>query len=89
MRAINFHLKVLIFVLVTLGVAITAYQILYLKIPVSESETDSLWNIDAKIEFQASSREPVKIKMYIPPLNKDYVSLNESFISNNLSLIHI
>jgi len=83
MRAINFHLKVLIFVLVTLGVAITAYQILYLKIPVSEAETDSLWNIDAKIEFQANSREPVKIKMYIPPLNKDYVSLNESFISNN------
>ena len=83
MRAINFHLKVLIFVLVTLGVAITAYQILYLKIPVSESETDSLWNIDAKIEFQASSGDPVKIKMYIPPLNKDYVSLNESFISNN------
>ena len=35
MRAINLHLKILIFVLVSLGVAITAYQILYLGIPVS------------------------------------------------------
>ena len=83
MRAINLHLKILIFVLVFFGVAITAYQIFYLGIPVSEAETDDLWNIDAKIEFQASAKEPVKIKMYIPPLNKEYVSLNESFISNN------
>ena len=64
MRAINLHLKILIFVLVSLGVAITAYQILYLGIPVSEAETDNLWNIDTKIEFQASSKDPVKIKMY-------------------------
>lgn len=83
MRAINLHLKILIFVLVSLGVAITAYQIYYLGIPVSEAETDSLWNIDAKVEFQASPKDPVKIKMYIPPLNKDFVSLNESFVSNN------
>ncbi len=83
MRAINLHLKILIFVLVALGIAITAYQILYLGIPVTEDETDSLWNIDAKVEFQASPRDPVKVQMYIPPLNQDYVSLNESFVSNN------
>lgn len=83
MRAINLHLKILIFVLVTLGIAITAYQILYLGIPMSEDETDDLWNIDAKVEFQASPRDPVKVKMFIPPLNTDFVSLNESFVSNN------
>ncbi|MBF7730783.1 osmotic stress tolerance membrane protein RloB [Pseudomonas sp. N040] len=83
MRAINLHLKILIFVLVTLGIAITAYQILYLGIPVTEAETDSLWNIDAKVEFQANPRDPVKVQMYIPPLNQNYVSLNESFVSNN------
>ena len=31
----------------------------------------------------ANSREPVKVQMFIPPLTQDYVSLNESFISNN------
>ncbi|QLF94768.1 inactive transglutaminase family protein [Pseudomonas sp. ABC1] len=83
MRSLTLHLKVLIFLLVTLGVAITAYQIFILGIPVTEDETDDLWNIDAKIEFQASPREPVKLQMYVPPLNQEFVSLNESFISNN------
>ena len=83
MRSLTLHLKVLITLLVTVGVLITAYQIFIVGIPVTEDETDDLWNIDAKVEFQASPREPVKVQMFVPPLNQDYVSLNESFISNN------
>jgi len=83
MRSLNLHLKVLVFLLVSLGVLITGYQIFILGIPVTEDETDDLWNIDAKVEFMASPREPVKLQMFVPPLNQDYVSLNESFISNN------
>jgi hypothetical protein len=83
MRSLNLHLKVLVILLVSLGVLITAYQIFILGIPMTEDETDDLWNIDAKVEFQASPREPVKLQMFVPPLAQDYVSLNESFISNN------
>lgn len=83
MRSLNLHLKVLITVLVALGILVTAYQIFFLGIPVTEDETDDLWNIDARVEFQASARAPVKLQMFVPPLNQDYVSLNESFISNN------
>ncbi|MCF7202312.1 inactive transglutaminase family protein [Pseudomonas oligotrophica] len=83
MRSLTLHLKVLIFLLVALGVSITAYQIFVLGIPVTEDETDDLWNIDAKVEFIASAREPVKLQMFVPPLNQEFVSLNESFISNN------
>ncbi|WP_339410851.1 osmotic stress tolerance membrane protein RloB [Pseudomonas sp. EA_35y_Pfl2_R5] len=83
MRSLTLHLKVLVIVLVSLGVLITAYQIFILGIPMTEDETDDLWNIDAKVEFQASPREPVKLQMFVPPLAQDYVSLNESFISNN------
>jgi hypothetical protein len=83
MRSLNLHLKVLITLLVLAGVLITAYQIFVLGIPVTEDETEDLWNIDAKVEFQASPREPVKLQMFVPPLVQDYVSLNESFISNN------
>ncbi|WP_312933960.1 inactive transglutaminase family protein [Pseudomonas sp.] len=83
MRSLTLHLKVLITVLVLLGVMVTAYQIFFLGIPVTEDETDDLWNIDAKVEFVASSKDPVKVQMFVPPLNRDYVSLNESFISNN------
>ena len=83
MRALTLHLKILITILVVLGISITAYQIFALGIPVTEDATDDLWNIDAKVEFVASSKDPVKIQMFVPPLNRDYVSLNESFISNN------
>ncbi|MBW0237331.1 MULTISPECIES: inactive transglutaminase family protein [Pseudomonas] len=83
MRALTLHLKILITILVVLGISITAYQIFALGIPVTEDATDDLWNIDAKVEFVASSKDPVKVQMFVPPLNRDYVSLNESFISNN------
>ncbi|CAD5377526.1 conserved membrane hypothetical protein [Pseudomonas sp. OF001] len=83
MRSLTLHLKVLIAILVSLGVAITAYQIFVLGIPVTEAETDNVWNIDAKVEFQANPRNPVKVQMFVPPLGQDFVSLNESFISNN------
>jgi hypothetical protein len=29
------------------------------------------------------AKDPVKVQMFVPPLSRDYVSLNESFISNN------
>ncbi|WP_414158650.1 inactive transglutaminase family protein [Pseudomonas sp. BNK-45] len=83
MRSLTLHLKVLIAILVVLGISITAYQIFVLGIPVTEDATDDLWNIDAKVEFVANGKDPIKIQMFVPPLSRDYVSLNESFISNN------
>ena len=83
MRSLTLHLRILIAALVSLGILVTAYQIFILDIPVKASETDNLWNIDAKVDFQAASSGPVKVQMYVPPLSQGYVSLNESFISNN------
>ncbi len=83
MRALTLHLRILILLLVVLGVGITAYQIFVLGIPVTENETDDLWNIDTRVEFVASQGGPVKVQMFVPPLNQEFVSLNESFISNN------
>lgn len=83
MRALSLHLKILISLLVVLGVSVTAYQIFVLGIPITEDVIDDLWNIEAKIEFQANPGVPVKLQMYVPPLDQDFVSLNESFISNN------
>lgn len=83
MRSLNMHLKILIAILVVLGISVTAYQILVLGIPVTEDATDDLWNIDAKVEFVANAKDPVKVQMFVPPLSRDFVSLNESFISNN------
>src|SRR3990167_8035369 len=83
MRSLTLHLKILITLLVVLGISVTAYQIFVLGIPVTEDATDDLWNIDAKVEFVANPKDPVKIQMFVPPLSRGFVSLNESFISNN------
>ena len=83
MRSLNLHLKVLITLLVSVGILVTAYQIFISRHSSHYDETDYLWNVDAKVEFQANPREPVKLQMFVPPLNQDYISLNESFISNN------
>lgn len=83
MRSLTLHLKVLITALVSLGVLLTAYQIFVLNIPVTESETDNLWNVDAKVELQAAGNAPIKLQMFVPPLGDTYTSLNESFISKN------
>lgn len=83
MRALNLHLKILITLLVGLGALITGYQIFMLNIPLTEHEVDNLWNIDAKVEFQAKTNEPVKLQMFAPPAEQNHVILNESFISNN------
>lgn len=83
MRALNMHLKVLITLLLVLGIGITAYQIFVQGIPITEAETDDLWNIDAKVTFEATPRVPIKVQMYVPPQEQNFTTLNESFISNN------
>ena len=83
MRSLTLHLKILIALCVIIGASVTAYQIYVLGIPVSAEETDNMWNIDAKVEFTANAKAPVKLQMFVPPLNQEYISLNESFISNN------
>lgn len=55
MRSTNTHLKFMVALLVSLGLAITAYQIFVIGIPVTEDATDNLWTVDAKVEFQAQS----------------------------------
>ena len=83
MQSINTHLKIMIFVMVSLGLLITGYQIYVLDIPVREDETDDIWSLDAKVEFRASTGVPVKAQLFIPPLSQEFNALNESFISNN------
>ncbi|WP_163021013.1 UUP1 family membrane protein, partial [Pseudomonas viridiflava] len=73
MRATSLHLKFLIAILTLLGIGITAYQIAVLGIPMTQNETDHLWNIDAKLVFQANVGDAIKVQMFLPSLASDYV----------------
>lgn len=86
MRPQSVHLKILVFLFAVAGLVLTAYQIFILNIPITEHETDHLWNIDAKVEFKATNGVPVKLQMFVPPQNTRFVTLNESFISKNFGV---
>lgn len=82
MRSINMHLKVVIMVLLLLGISIIGYQILVLKTPLTESEVDNLWTIDARINFEVKGTKPVNIEFNIPPKSGDYSVSKELFLAS-------
>ncbi|WP_392563942.1 UUP1 family membrane protein [Orbus wheelerorum] len=82
MRSLTMHLKIAIIILFALGIAIIGYQIFVLKTPLTESEVDNLWTIDAKINFEVSGNKPVNIEFYIPPKSGDYSVSNELFLAS-------
>lgn len=82
MRSLTMHLKIMITILLALGIAIISYQIFVLKTPLTESEVDNLWTIDAKINFDVSGTKPVSVQFYIPPKGGDYTVSNELFLAS-------
>ncbi|WP_392561907.1 inactive transglutaminase family protein [Orbus sturtevantii] len=82
MRSLTLHLKIAITILLALGVAIIGYQIFVLKTPLTESEVDNLWTIDAKINFEVNGSKPVNVELYIPPKSGDYSVSNELFLAS-------
>ena len=83
MRSVKLHARLLAAFLLLLGVGSIAYQIWVQKVPLTESESDPVWVVDAQVSFQARDNTPIKARMYVPPLESGFTALNESFISNN------
>ncbi|HEX5677169.1 MAG TPA: inactive transglutaminase family protein [Alcanivorax sp.] len=83
MRSVKLHARLLAAFLVLLGGGSIAYQILIQHVPLTESESDPVWVVDAQVSFQARDNTPVKARMFVPPLESSFTALNESFISNN------
>lgn len=83
MHGVKLHALILALVLIVIGIGATTYQIVGLNIPVSESETDPVWVIDARVSFRASGNTPVKVQLFVPPPSDRYLVLNESFVSQN------
>ena len=82
MRSVQLHATLLALVLFALGAGSVFWQVMVRDIPLTESETDPVWIVDARMEFDARKGFPVKAQMFVPP-SADFVTLNESFVSNN------
>lgn len=79
----NLHLKFLIFTCLFLGLAILAYQIFVLKIPIKENQLDNLWTVDAKISFEIKGSKSTNIEFFLPAKSKNYQVTDELFLANN------
>ncbi len=66
MRSLTLHLKILIAILVILGIRSPPIRSSCSAFPITEDETDDLWNIDAKVEFLANPSDPVEDADVLP-----------------------
>jgi hypothetical protein len=83
MRTVRLHARLLAMALFLLGLASVAWQVWVQEIPLSESEVDPVWIVDARIEFDPRDQQPVKMQMFVPPGIGEFVTLSESFVGNN------
>ncbi|MDX1803437.1 MAG: inactive transglutaminase family protein [Alcanivorax sp.] len=83
MGSVKLQARLLALALFLLGAGSIAYQIMVQKVPLTQSEKDPVWVVDAQVSFKARGSKPIKVRMFVPPLDSGYTTLNESFISNN------
>jgi len=83
MRSSRVALTSLVVLLLLAGSGMTAYQAIYLGLPLSPSTDEDLWRVEARIEFRARSGRPILAQLLVPDLRGDLVDLSESFVSRN------
>lgn len=76
-----FHTIVIALLCTLVAVAIFGYKALVLDFPLLPNQKAGSWHIEAKVEFQATSK-PVKLRMYLPKSGKDFSIVDENFISD-------
>lgn len=76
----NRHLYLLAVFLSTLGLGLFLYKVFYIGFPMQPGEKSNAWEIEIKINFQATSR-PAKVQLYVPRNLRNFSIINENFIS--------
>ena len=79
----DIHLLVLVSLLLAAGLGTTLYQYRVLGWPLLPDETETLWTIEARIQFKADSGRPVIARFLTPHLDGQRMDLSESFVSRN------
>lgn len=77
------HFLLLVGFLFTAGLGITLYQILVWGMPVSPDQTEKLWTVEARVQFEATPGRPIIARFLTPDLADGRIDLSESFVSRN------
>lgn len=71
--------------LTVLAVAIFAYKLLVLKLPVKPDTTIDVWDVDVRVLFTGQKR-PAKVSLYLPQTRGHFDIIDEQFISGDYGL---
>lgn len=84
MKSLSVHLKTLVIILLLSGMGILYYQIFVEKRPITETEVENSWVVDAKIDLNLHVPGKVKLDFYVPPkISSNYKVDNELFVSGD------
>ena len=79
------HLYLLALLLTAVGLSLFLYKTLVLHFPLAPRAEVDIWNVEAKITFQALN-EPVKVSLFIPRSTRHHAIMNDAFISRGYGL---
>jgi hypothetical protein len=81
----TFHLLLLCLILIGAGSGLFFYKYTYLDFPLTPDRVVEVWNVEAKINFEAKNK-PVKVILHIPQSDQQYTVMSEHFISGRFGL---
>jgi hypothetical protein len=79
------HLYTLTVILTITGLALFLFKLLALGFPFLPDTSVAVWNIEAKITFEAKNK-PIKVSMFIPRRSQWFTISNEHFVSRGYGL---
>jgi hypothetical protein len=82
----DLHVKLLALGLTILGITLCYYKVTWLGLPLWPTKQAEVWTIEARIEFRAKKRKPVKVQFCIPHLPPGFTVVDEDFVSSNYGL---
>jgi len=71
------------FFLIFIALSLMLYKIVYLGFPLFQEQTENIWNIEAKITFDANNNQSGVISLNIPQKQNGFLIINEESSSSN------
>jgi hypothetical protein len=73
----------LVGIITLIGLWIFFYKVKVLDLPLSPYGNSSVWTVETKIDFEATTGRSAKVEFFIPPDQAHFHRLDENFVSRN------
>jgi hypothetical protein len=76
----------LVGILTLIGLWVFLFKVEFLKLPLSPYGQSSVWTVEAKLTFDATTGRSAKAEFFLPPNQAYFHRLDESFVSRNFGV---